>query len=250
VRLMLRSFTIIDPHLVKLIRENPRYTKMSPEEIIGKFVSKCMMVKEARYVDDIANGPLPHYESQPITLKATANKEALPNRVAQVEVVDLNEDKMALVIQHFKSTLKGRKDYPNKNKSRGKHSCFKCDKSGHFIAQCPDNENDQDQEKKGKKENEKKKKKLYRKKKGEAHIIKEWDSDCSSSYFDDEGLAALPSTSLLSSPNKQHTLLMAKENKVSTRDTPKYTSSDEESDDDMDYSIIFRIYFMRNMIKL
>jgi hypothetical protein len=47
VRLMLRSFTVIDPHLVNLIRENPRYTKMTPEEILGKFVSGHMMVKEA-----------------------------------------------------------------------------------------------------------------------------------------------------------------------------------------------------------
>jgi hypothetical protein len=35
--------------------------------------------------------------------------------------------------------LKGRKDYSSKNKSRGKHSCFKCGKSGHFIAQYLDN---------------------------------------------------------------------------------------------------------------
>jgi hypothetical protein len=47
VRLMLRSFTVIDPHLVNLIRENPRYTKMTPEEILGKFMSGRMMVKEA-----------------------------------------------------------------------------------------------------------------------------------------------------------------------------------------------------------
>jgi hypothetical protein len=39
VRLMLRSFTIIDPHLVNLIRENPKYTKMTLEEILRKFVS-------------------------------------------------------------------------------------------------------------------------------------------------------------------------------------------------------------------
>jgi hypothetical protein len=32
---------------------------MSPEEILGKFVSRHMMVKEERYVDDIANEPLP-----------------------------------------------------------------------------------------------------------------------------------------------------------------------------------------------
>jgi hypothetical protein len=77
VRLMLRSFTIIDPHLVNLIRENPRYTKMMPEEILGKFVSGRMMVNEARYVDDAANRPLPLYEPQSIALKATSSKEAV-----------------------------------------------------------------------------------------------------------------------------------------------------------------------------
>ena len=82
VHLMLRSFTIIDPNLVNLIRENPKYTKMTPEEILGKFVSGRMMAKEARYVDDIVNGPLPHYEPQPVALKATANMEALPSKVA------------------------------------------------------------------------------------------------------------------------------------------------------------------------
>jgi hypothetical protein len=60
VRLMLRSFIIIDPHLVNLIRENTRYPKMLPEEILGKFVSGHMMVKEERYVNVIANKPLPH----------------------------------------------------------------------------------------------------------------------------------------------------------------------------------------------
>jgi hypothetical protein len=96
---MLRSFTIIDPHIVNLIRENPRYTKMMPEEILGKFISGCMMVKEARYVDDIANGPLPLYELQPVALMETNNKEALPNKVAQVEAIGINEEEMALVIK-------------------------------------------------------------------------------------------------------------------------------------------------------
>jgi hypothetical protein len=117
---MLRSFTVIDHHLVNLIRENPRYTKMTPEEILEKFVSGRMMVKEARYVDDAANGLLPLYEPQPVALKATSSKEALPSKVAQVEAVGLNEDEMALIIKRFKTALKGRKEYPNKNKSKGK----------------------------------------------------------------------------------------------------------------------------------
>jgi hypothetical protein len=37
--------------------------------------------------------------------------------------------------------VKGKKKYPNQNKSKGKRSCFKCGKSGHFIAQCPNNDN-------------------------------------------------------------------------------------------------------------
>jgi hypothetical protein len=126
---------------------------------------------------------------------------------------------------------------PNKNKTRGKRSCFKCGKTSHFIAQCHDNDNDPEQERHGKKE-----KKNYRKAKGEAHLGKEWNSDCSSSDSDDEGLAtsAFDKSSLF--PNECHTCLMAKEKKVCTRDSPKYTSSsDEESyDDEIDYTDLFK----------
>jgi hypothetical protein len=73
-----------------------------------------------------------------------------------------------------------------------------------------DNENDKGQEKKWKKE----KKKNYRKAKGEAHISKEWDSDCTSSDSDDEGLAASAFDNSSLFPNKHHTCLMAKEKKV------------------------------------
>jgi hypothetical protein len=238
VRLMLRSFTIIDPHLVNLIRENPRYTKMTPEEILGKFVSRRMMVKEARYVDDALNGPLPVYEPQPVALKATSSKEALQSKVAQVEAAGLNEDEMALIIKRFKTALKGRKEYPSKNKAKGKRSCFKCGKTGHFIDQCPDNDNDQEQEKYGKK----KKKKNYKKAKGEAHLGKEWNFNCSSSDSDDEGLAASAFDKSSLFPNEHHMCLMAKEKKVCIRNTPKYTSScdEESSDDEVDYTDLFK----------
>jgi hypothetical protein len=112
----------------------------------------------------VLNGPPLVYEPQPVALKATSSKEALPSKVAQVEAARLNKNEMALIIKRFKTALKGRKEYPSKSKTRGKHSCFKCGKTGHFIANCPNNDSDKGQEKSGKKE----KKKSYRKAKGEA----------------------------------------------------------------------------------
>jgi hypothetical protein len=194
------------------------------------------MIKEARYVDDALNGPI--QEPQTIALKATRSKEALPSKVAQVEAAGLNDEEMALIIKRFKTALKGRKEHPNKNKTKGKRSCFKCGKIGHFIANCPDNDSDQEK-KSGKWE----KKKNYKKAKGEAHLGKEWDSDCSSSDSDNEGLAATAFNKSSLFPNEHHTCLMAREKKVITRNTRTYASSseDESSDDDeIDYSCLFK----------
>jgi hypothetical protein len=81
-----------------------------------------------------------------------------------------------------------------------------------------------------------------KKAKGEAHLGKEWDSDCSSFDSDDKGLAtsAFNKSSLF--PNEHHTCLMAKEKKVSTRNTITYASSsdDESSDDEVDYASLFK----------
>jgi hypothetical protein len=231
---MLRSFTVLDPHLVNNIRENSRYTKMTPEEILGKFVSGRMMIKEARYIDDALNGPI--HEPQTVALKATRSKEVLPSKVAQVEAAGLNDEEMALIIKRFKTALRGRKEHPNKTKTKGKRSCFKCGKIGHFIAKCPDNDSDQEQG------NKREKKKAYKKAKGEAHLGKEWDSDCSSSDSDNEGLAATAFNKSALFPDEHHTCLMAKEKKVNSRKSTYASSSEDESsdDDEIDYASLFK----------
>jgi hypothetical protein len=104
---------------------------------------------------------------------------------------------MALIIKRFKTTLKSHKEHPNKSKTKGKRSCFKCGKIGHFIANCPDNDSDQEQGKNGKREN--------KKAKVEAHLGKEWDSNCSSSDSDDEGLATTAFNKSTLFPNEHHT---------------------------------------------
>jgi hypothetical protein len=70
VRLMLRSFTVFEANLVSLVCEHNRYTKMSLKEVLGKFVSHQMMVKNEKYIDDVANGSHPFNETQVVAFKA------------------------------------------------------------------------------------------------------------------------------------------------------------------------------------
>jgi hypothetical protein len=49
VKVILRSLVFRNPTQVQLIRENPRYKLMSPEEVIGKFVSFELMVKDSTH---------------------------------------------------------------------------------------------------------------------------------------------------------------------------------------------------------
>jgi hypothetical protein len=44
VKVILRSLVFLNPTQVQLIRGNPRYTLMSPKEVIGNFVSFELMI--------------------------------------------------------------------------------------------------------------------------------------------------------------------------------------------------------------
>jgi hypothetical protein len=75
------------------------------------------------------------------------------------------------MMKSFPQILKQRK---GKNyKPRSKRVCYRCGKSGHFIAKCPyTSDSDRDDNKNGKKKMEKKR--YYNKKKGgESHIGRE-----------------------------------------------------------------------------
>jgi hypothetical protein len=51
VKLMLRPFTSHNATLVSLVRVNPRHMKMSPEEVLGKFLRHEMMVRDSKYIE-------------------------------------------------------------------------------------------------------------------------------------------------------------------------------------------------------
>jgi hypothetical protein len=111
--------------------------------------------------------------------------------------------------------------------------------------QCPyTSDRDRDDDKKGKKRMEKKR--CYKKKGGEAHMGREWDSDESSTdSSSDEDATNIAINEDLLFTNVGHKCLMAKDGKnkkVHSTDTPKYTTSDDEgssSDDHDDLTSLF-----------
>jgi hypothetical protein len=210
VKVILRSLVFRNPTQVQLIRGDPRYKLMSPEEVIGKFVSFELMIKGSKQI--IEQGGTSTPEVQPVAFKATKEKkeESTSSRLP-IDASKLDNEEMALIIKSFHQILKQRrgKDY----KPRSKKVCYKCGKLGHFIAKCPlSSDSDRDNDKRGKK---KEKKIYYKKKGGDAHVCREWDSDMSSTNSSyDEDAANIVVTKGLLFPNIGHKCLMAKDRKI------------------------------------
>jgi hypothetical protein len=232
VKVILRSLVFRNPSQVQVIRGDPRYKLMSLEEVIGKFVSFELMIKDSKHIVNLEQDATSTPEVQPVAFKATKGKkeESTPSRLP-IDASKLDNEEMTLIIKSFRQILKQRrgKDY----KSRSKKVCYRCGKSGHFIAKCPiSSGSDRDDDKKGKK---KEKKRYYKKKGGDAHICREWDFDESST---DEDAANIAVNKGLLFPNFGHKCLMAKDDKkkVHSRANPKYTTSSDEgnSSDDED----------------
>jgi hypothetical protein len=64
VKVILRSLVFLNPTQVQLIRGDPRYKLISPEEVIGKFVSFELMIKGSKQI--IERGATSTPEVQPV----------------------------------------------------------------------------------------------------------------------------------------------------------------------------------------
>jgi hypothetical protein len=184
---------------------------MSPEEVIGKFVSFELMIKGSKQIVNLEQGATSTSEVQPVAFKATEEekKESTPSRIP-IDASKLDNKEMVIIIKSFRQILKQRrgKDY----KPHSKRVCYKCGKPGHFIAKCPmSSDSDRGDDKKGKK---KEKKRYYKKKGGDAHVCREWDSDESSTDpSSDKDAANIAVNKGLLFPNIGHKCFMAKDGK-------------------------------------
>jgi hypothetical protein len=224
---------------------------MTPEEVIGNFVSFELMIKGSKKINELVDPSTS--EAQPVAFKATEEKkeESTPSRTP-IDASKLDNEEMTLIIKSFRQILKQRrgKDY----KPRSKKVCYKCGKLGHFIAKCPiSSDSDRGNDKKGKR---KEKKKYYKKKGGDAHVCREWDSDESSSdSSSDEDAANIAINKGLLFPNVGHKCLMAKDGKkkkVKSKSSTKYESSsdDNASDEEDNLRTLFANLNMQQKEKL
>jgi hypothetical protein len=69
VKVILGSLVFLNPTQVQLIRGDPRYKLMSPEEVIGKFVSFELMIRGSKKI--IEQGASFTPDVQPVAFKAT-----------------------------------------------------------------------------------------------------------------------------------------------------------------------------------
>jgi hypothetical protein len=211
VKVILRSLVFCNPTQVQLICGDPRYKLMSPEEVIGKFVSFELMIKGSKHIVDLEQGDTSTPKVQPVAFKAMEEKkeESTSSRLP-IDASKLDNEEMALIIKSFRQILKQRwgKDY----KPRSNRVCYRCGKTGHFIAKCPmSSDSDRDNDKRGKK---KEKKRYYKKKGGDAHVCREWDSNESSTdSSSDEDAANIAVNKGLLFPNVGHKCFMAKDGK-------------------------------------
>jgi hypothetical protein len=125
VKVILRSLVFLNPTQVQLIRGNPRYTLMTPEEVIGNFVSFELMIKGSKKINEL-DGPSTS-EAQPVVFKATEEKkeESTPSRTP-IDASKLDNEEMTLVIKSFCQILKQRreKDYKLRSKKHYYKSCY------------------------------------------------------------------------------------------------------------------------------
>jgi hypothetical protein len=110
VKVILRSLVFRNPTQVQLIRGDPRYKLMSPEEVIGKFVSFELIIKGSKQIVNLEQGVTSTPEVQPITFNATEEKkeESTSSRLP-IDASKLDNKKMSLIIKSFRQILKQRR---------------------------------------------------------------------------------------------------------------------------------------------
>jgi hypothetical protein len=211
VKVILRSLVFRNPTQVQLIHGDPRYKLMSPEEVIGKFVSFELMIKDSKHIVNLEQGTTFTPEVQPVAFKETEekNEESTPSRLP-IDASKLDNKEMGLIIKSFRQMLKqrrGRTTSPApKRCATGVVSPVTLLLNVQFLVKVTGS--------KTRKGRRRRIRNTTRRRAHNAHICREWDSDESSTdSSSDEDAANIAVNKGLLFPNVGHKCLMANDDK-------------------------------------
>jgi hypothetical protein len=104
VKVILRSLVFHNPTQVQFIHGDPRYKQMSPKEVIGKFMSFGLIIKDSKHIVNLEQGATSTLEVQPVAFRATEEKkeEPTPTNRLPIDASKLDNDEMALIIKCFR----------------------------------------------------------------------------------------------------------------------------------------------------
>jgi hypothetical protein len=110
VKIILRSLVFRNPTQVQLIRGDHRYKLMFPEEVISKFVSFELMIKDSKHIVNLEQGTTSTPEVQPVAFKAMEEekKESTSSRLP-IDASKVDNEEMTLIIKSFRQILKQRR---------------------------------------------------------------------------------------------------------------------------------------------
>ena len=77
---------------------------MSPEEVIGKFVSFELMIKDSKHIVKLEQGATSTPEVQPVAFKAMEEKkeEPTPTKRIPIDASKIDNEEMTLIIKNFR----------------------------------------------------------------------------------------------------------------------------------------------------
>jgi hypothetical protein len=97
VMVILRSLVFRNPTQVQLIHGDPRYKQISSNEVIGKFVSFELMIKDSKHIVNLEQGATSTPKVQPVAFKAMEEKKkSTPSRLP-IDASKLDNKDMALI---------------------------------------------------------------------------------------------------------------------------------------------------------
>jgi hypothetical protein len=161
---LLRAFAPRDKNLAAMIRRDPNYYKMTPNQLLGEILHQELVDQVVEKSLSLKMNKSLALNSEVVEVKPKTSKTKKEDTSDEGSI----DEETAFAIRKYKKLLKSRasRKGSDERKKKSQQKCYECGEYRHFIAECPKNKN------KNKEENKyKEKSKDYKNKyQGRAHV--------------------------------------------------------------------------------